>query len=447
MKKYKFILNDDVRREIYKWIQDKINVNSVAPIYYTSQLFSLSKPSLCFIERWFPMFVDSRKFLDLDVMSVAKILSSSNLNVDSELQVFNAADAWLAVNINLGGGRKHVNYIFSKIRFSLLSNPALNYISNNSMCLNADFGGANLDVKEILHSNKHSSNHRYCNQTNFDIIICGGFGEDGYSVSKVRSINSNKKYRANVLPQLQEGRKFSKVVYIKGEIYLFGGLDEDEEHIMSIEKYSPSTNSWKTVAGMSYGCSGFSACSFMDKVYIIGGNCGHVCSSCFEFDIKNKRCIEHSSMNEARAAAACAVFQGRVVVSGGKDPADQWLNTVEAYDHVEDSWSQMPNMIERRYNNESVAIKNKLFVVGGESPTCEVFDSTCGKFVLLKSPPTFIDYLHPIYGFASIDGTLVAIGASEFILFYDVAKDKWTKQLLGVTKDIEHFCCVKVPQL
>ena len=459
MKKFKFFLNDDVRREIYKWIQDKIDVNSVAFLYYSSQLFNLSKPSLCFIERCFPMFVDSHNFLELDVMSVARILSSSELNVDSELQVFNAADAWLANNKE---GDKHVSYIFSKIRFSLLSVPVLNYISNNNMCLNAGFGGAVLDVKEVLHSNKYSSSRRYCSQTNFDLIVCGGMDKDG-GVSKVHSINSNKKFRANDLPKLRSGRSYSRIVGVKGgELYLFGGVDlEEDEIVTSIEKYSPSAGSWETVAEMVDGRCGFSACSFMDQVYIIGGCCKGMLSSCFEFDTKNKSWTEHCGMNEARAGSACAVFQGKVVVSGGMhygnyDRLDhKTLNSVEAYDHVDDAWTYMPDLIKRRYNSQSAAVRNKLFVIGGyrrmtsgtESLPCEVFDSTCGKFVLLKSPPTFYDHLRHVHGFASVGGALVVIGASEFILFYDVAKDEWTKQLLGVTEGITRFCCVKVPQL
>ena len=44
------------------------------------------------IEQCFPMFSDSDNFLELNINYVRKIFKSSELNIDSELQVFNAAD-------------------------------------------------------------------------------------------------------------------------------------------------------------------------------------------------------------------------------------------------------------------------------------------------------------------------------------------------------------------
>ena len=47
----------------------------------------------------------------------------------------------------------------------------------------------------------------------------------------------------------------------------------------------------------------------------------------------------------------------------------------------------MPDMINRRGFHKSVSVKNKLFLFAGDrTKTCEVYDSTCKKFVLLKPP-------------------------------------------------------------
>ena len=77
----------------------KINTENAAAYYKIARIFSLSNISnlsLCFIERHLTMFADSPNFLELDSLSVAKILSSDKLQIDSELQVCNAADAWLS---------------------------------------------------------------------------------------------------------------------------------------------------------------------------------------------------------------------------------------------------------------------------------------------------------------------------------------------------------------
>ena len=90
------MLNDDVESDINDCIEDKMNVNNAAAIYYSSQRFHLAKPSLSFIERCFASFVDSHQFLELDFLSLANILSNSELSIDSELQVFTAAYAWVS---------------------------------------------------------------------------------------------------------------------------------------------------------------------------------------------------------------------------------------------------------------------------------------------------------------------------------------------------------------
>ena len=50
------------------------------------------------IERWFTTVADSEEFLELAFTYAAAILNSSELLIDSELQVFNVMLAWLNHN-------------------------------------------------------------------------------------------------------------------------------------------------------------------------------------------------------------------------------------------------------------------------------------------------------------------------------------------------------------
>ena len=65
---------------------------------------------------------------------------------------------------------------------------------------------------------------------------------------------------------------------------------------------------------------------------------------------------EVAEMNESRYNASCTVFEGRIVVSGG-DNFGQILNTVEAYDHVANEWTSMPNMIKERSSHKFISEK------------------------------------------------------------------------------------------
>ena len=100
--------------------------NNAVAFYQISQLFKLSRLSelaLRFIERCFSIVVESQKFLEVDFLSLKKILVSSELHIDSKLKVFNASEHWLCHKVT-----ERYNYptaIWSKVRLSLLPVPVL----------------------------------------------------------------------------------------------------------------------------------------------------------------------------------------------------------------------------------------------------------------------------------------------------------------------------------
>ena len=434
-------------------MEDKINNENASTYYKIASIFALSNLSnisLCFIERRFTMVVDSHNFLELDYLSVEKILSSDELSVDSELQVYNAAHTWLSNNTDECGNIS--NNILLKTRLSLLSDNALEFLLSKSPTLykREEFAAT---IKYVLQKrnfpNKIKSktfrNSRYCNQNKFNIIICGG-KHGKIDVNDVYSIEANNISNVNVLPHMKEGREYSAAVCLRDDVYVFGGrINPMYQTKLSVEKYSAKTNTWEVITELPHDRGYFGACSFMDNIYIIGG---FAMNSCFEFNTKDRTWKEVASMNETRWVASCVVFEGRIVVSGGFGSGSS--DTVQAYDPLADTWSSMPNMVESRTCHKSVAIKNKLFVVGGcERKTCEVFDSISNKFILLKSPEvSFRKNLDVPAEVVSIGSKLLVFcDSSKSILFYDVDTGVWSEESWKAKKCLSKFSCIKVPQL
>ena len=92
---------------------------------------------------------------------------------------------------------------------------------------------------------------------------------------------------------MKKARCVFEAFCIKGEFYVFGGFDSSKIQIKSVEKYSPATNTWKYVNNMMDDRVFFSACSFMDNVFVIGGEMGHaidgndIVATCFKFNTQN----------------------------------------------------------------------------------------------------------------------------------------------------------------
>ena len=99
----------------------------------------------------------------------------------------------------------------------------------------------------------------------------------------------------------------------------------------------------------------FCACAFINKMFIFGGyyngdysDNSSITNTCLQFDVSNKSLIKIAEIKMPRIYAACVVFDGNIIVSGGYDNNRVRLNTVELYDVFAKKWSPFPSMIKSK---------------------------------------------------------------------------------------------------
>ena len=130
----KVLLDESISNHASKCIRDKVTALNCITCLSFSKLFRLkgtSEISLRIIERWFTTVADSKDFLKLDFTCIAAILNSSELLIDTELQVFNVMSAWL--NHKSIERSKHAKYLLQRVRLLLLTVPALNNILDKNL--------------------------------------------------------------------------------------------------------------------------------------------------------------------------------------------------------------------------------------------------------------------------------------------------------------------------
>ena len=91
-------MDEDKEYRMCKIIKQTIDIKNVTAVFFFTQLFKLSSSiefSMSLIERCFSIISDSTNFLELDIVSVVKILSSNELSIDSEIEVADVAEKWL----------------------------------------------------------------------------------------------------------------------------------------------------------------------------------------------------------------------------------------------------------------------------------------------------------------------------------------------------------------
>ena len=432
LKLNELVLNEDKNLKISNFIEDKVTKDNVLIFYSLAKLYrlaSISESFLNYIERCFPMVAETNSFLHLDFSLVAKILDSSELNVHSEVEIFNAASNWLKHN-----SKERIKYateLLLKVRLHLLSEHALKYMISENVNM---FEEALKNENYFKNKSKKYHTSRLCCQNNFNFLICGK-NVDGLknSVSNVKQIIGSNLNCVKDLAPMNQYRKSFECVDLKGEVYVFGGYDNADNLVKLVAKYSPLTNTWNEVTNMFDDRRDFCCCAFMDIIFILGGcyeneesdevDYFRTTNSCLQFGTKNKIWNESSGMIEERYFAACVVFQENIVVSGGMDINHESLKTVESFNVFADKWSEMPDMINGACFHSLVVVKNKLFVIKGGNNNCEVFDSVCEKFIDLESPDTHI-YLDKAL---SAGNKIILFENSASVIIYDVVKDEWYK--------------------
>ena len=470
----KIILNKSVEVMVVNHIKEIIHVHNkskyhfVCLFYQLTSFYNLSdfkNDALKYIYRWFTIIAKIDNFQYLELNNIIRILSSSELNISSELEVFNASDLWLSCESF--DRSKFAQELFLKTRFPLLSDHVTKSLLKQNRNSNNSFHKSGeclvlmeevLKNKEEFYRNKSTIyyTNRYCKSSKFNITLCGGYIRDLCQQNmdiydfEANSLQKVKKYA--------QGKKLKiyGAVSIRNELYLLCSNINDAANVkISFFRHSPLLKNWEEIEFFyERKLYNFCLCSFLESVFIIGGYHGFINGdrivrrSCVVFDTSTKKWKEVAKMNDCRIHAASTVFEGRVVVSGGYYITNRRLSSVEAYDHVADEWSYMPSMINESCDHNMLAVSNKLFAIGcGEDyDICEVYDSISKKFVVLSSFLTF---------FSGFNDTSITIGRKIMVIrnharkvaIYDVDKNEWSEESFEDTRYYRNFNCIKIPSL
>ena len=150
----KLLQKEDTIIKISKIIEDKLTVKNVLTFYCLAKYYNLttiSESYLLYIERCFPMVVETQNFLHLNFKLVAKILASSELNIHSEVEIFNAVITWLKQNSEERS--KYAKQLLLKVRLPLLSEFAIKHLSYSNSLVAENIDTSKI-IKEVLLRNK-----------------------------------------------------------------------------------------------------------------------------------------------------------------------------------------------------------------------------------------------------------------------------------------------------
>ncbi|CAL8077550.1 unnamed protein product [Calicophoron daubneyi] len=326
--------------------------------------------------------VESEEFLLLPVNQLVDILSSDELNVRSEEQVYRAVMRW--IHHNLADRRRHLSYLMQHVRLPLLSPKFLVGTVGSDLLVRSDERCRDLvdEAKNYLLLPQERplmqgprTKPRRPVQVGELLFAVGGWCS-GDAIASAEHYDP-RTHEWHLVAPMHKRRCGVGVGVVNDLLYAVGGHD-GQSYLNSVERYDPHTNQWSSDIAPTSTCRTSVGVAVLNgSMYAVGGQDGISCLSFVErYDPVVNKWTKVSSMASRRLGVGVAVLNGLLYAVGGSD-GQQPLSSVEYYDPRVGTWHRMPSMGTRR-KHLGVAVYNGLiYAVGGRDEITELSSAEC----------------------------------------------------------------------
>ncbi|CAC5372668.1 KLHL20 [Mytilus coruscus] len=390
-----------------------------------------------FTQHNFQEVMESEEFMLLPVNQLVDIISSDELNVGSEEQVFNAVMSW--VKYNTQERRCHLPNVTQHVRLPLMSPKFLVGTVGSDILIKSDESCRDLvdEAKNYLLLPQERPLMQGPRTRPRKPIRCGevlfavGGWCSGDAISSVERYDPQTNEWRMVAP-MSKRRCGVGVTVLNDLLYAVGGHD-GQSYLNSIERFDPQTNQWSGEVAPTSSCRTSVGVAVLDGyMYAVGGQDGVSCLNFVErYDPQLNKWAKVASMSTRRLGVGVAVLMGYLYAVGGSDGTSP-LNTVERYDPRTNRWTPVAPMGTRRKHLGVAVYNNMIYAVGGRDDTTELssaerynpHSNTWQPVVAMTSRRSGV-------GLAVVNGQLMAIGGFDGTTYlktievYDPETNSW----------------------
>ncbi|KAM9026025.1 LOW QUALITY PROTEIN: kelch-like protein 8 [Ara ararauna] len=391
----------------------------------------------------FTEVVECKDFVSVSPQHLHKLLSSSDLDIENEKQVYNAAIKWL-----LSNPQHHATWldvILAQVRLPLLPICFLmgvvakeEIVKQNLKCRDLLDEARNYHLRlssRAVPDFEYSVRTTPRKQTAGVLFCVGGRGGSGdpFCSTECYSICKNSWFSG---PEMNSRRRHVGVISVGGHsacLHRRAG----NEHFGSMEVFDPLTNKWMMKASMNTKRRGIALASLVGPIYAIGGLDDNTCFSDVErYDIDSDCWSAVAPMNTPRGGVGSVAPVNHVHPVGGNEGVAS-LSSVEKYDPHLDKWIEVKEMGQQRAGNGVHSeLHGCLYVVGGfddNSPLSSVerFDPRSNKWESVAGLTTPRGGV----GIATLMGKIFAVGGHNGNMYlntveaFDPIVNRW--ELVG----------------
>lgn len=390
-----------------------------------------------FTQEKFQEVIESEEFLLLPVNQLIEIISSDELNVRTEEQVYNAIINW--VKYNVAERRQHLAHVLQHVRLSQLTAKFLVGTVGSDLLVKSDESCRDLvdEAKNYLllpQERAQMVGPRFRPRKPVrrgEMLFAVGGWCAGDAIATVERYDPFHDTWTMVTPMTKR-RCGVGVAVLNDLLYAVGGHD-GQSYLNSIERYDPHLDSWSSDVAPTSSCRTSVGVAVLDNVlYAVGGQDGVSCLNYVEkYDPKANRWTKVAPMCTKRLGVAVAVLNGYLYAIGGSDGQCP-LNSVERYDPRTNRWTSVTPMNTRRKHLGCAVYNNMIYAVGGRDDTTEL--SSAEKYnpeTNQWQPIVAMNYRRSGVGLAVVDNLLYAVGGFDgcsylkTVEMFDPEKNQW----------------------
>nr|XP_054919414.1 kelch-like protein diablo isoform X2 [Dermacentor andersoni] len=317
----------DVCCEFLKRQLDPTNCLGIRAFADTHSCRELLRIADKFTQHNFQEVMESEEFLLLPVNQLVDIISSDELNVRSEEQVFSAVMSWVKYNVT--ERRQNLGQVLQHVRLPLLSPKFLVGTVGSDLLIKSD-------------------------------EVCRDLVDEA----------KNYLLLPQERPLMQGPRTRPRKPVRRGEVLFAVGGWCSGDAIASVERYDPQANEWRMVAPMSKRRCGVGVAVLNDLLYAVGGHDGQSYLNSIErYDPQtNQWSSDVAPTSSCRTSVGVAVLDGYLYAVGGQDGVS-CLNFVERYDPQTNRWAKVAPMSTKRLGVAVAVLGSYLYAMGGSDGT------------------------------------------------------------------------------
>ncbi|XP_014225331.1 kelch-like ECH-associated protein 1 [Trichogramma pretiosum] len=415
---------------------DPINAIGISNFAEKFSVWKLHESANQYIVHHFSSISQEEEFLQLSTRQLVQLVSSDELDVQEEKDVYNAVLKWVSYKEDDR----------SPLMESILHSVRCQYLTPNFLreqMKNCDLLKRMPSCKEYLAKIfKDLTLHvkprvqRRTPKAKRIIFVAGGFHVHSLDTLEAYNVDDGTwtKLASLLLPRSGLGGLF-----LKGFFYAIGGRNNHPSNggrfdNNLVDRYDPSTNSWRPCSPLSIARNRVSVAVMDDLIYAIGGSYNQEYHDSVEYyDPNSDAWNKIASMNTARLATGVAVVNRLMYAIGGFN-GFQRLNTVECYHPENGRWSYVAPMKYARSGAGVASIGQYIYVAGGFNGTGQItslerYDTETNTWEELSPLPfprsaltlTAVDHL--LYAIGGFDGSKFC----EYCLIYDTKTDTWSQ--------------------